>query len=227
MISNPNKVYEILQSNRIICRLEEYQDLPNTYICGGCVRNILLGNDIGKDIDLFVDCDEKSLLKFVDYVSKFGYLEYGQYGSPRLHIYGDRTFYIDIVPFYNFIVSNTKISSIIELLSNFDITANAMGIDLKTGQFFDPVGGVSDINKRILRAVRLDFPEKYVSDSIKLSTVSVFWFRLLHYQQLLGFKFDDKTLIWIMSNYHRIKDEYLFEKYFFKPKISDTIRLQM
>ena len=134
---------------------------------------------------------------------------------------GTNAYYVDIIPFYNFIVSEKPVTDIYALLSNFDFTANALGYNLKTGDFYNPVGGMEDIRNRILRAVQLDFPEKPVSPSIPLSAVSVFWFRLLHYQHKLEFRFDGQTERWVLDNSWRYsKDIAAFEKYFFKPVLS-------
>ena len=70
-----------------------------------------------------------------------------------------------------------------------------------------------------MRAVRLDFPERPVSSDIPLSAVSVFWFRLLHFQNKLGFEFEKQTKEWIIENAHRIKDIEIFKKYGFDPNV--------
>jgi len=111
------------------------------------------------------------------------------------------------------------------LLKNFDFTANAIGVNIKTGTIYDPVHGITDINNRVLRAVRLDFPEKPVSNDIPLSAVSVFWFRLLHFQNKLGFEFEKQTKEWVIENAYRIKDIEMFKKYFFTPNISKELNL--
>ena len=110
-------------------------------------------------------------------------------------------------------------------MKNIHYTANAKGINIKTGTIYDPVHGITDINNRVLRAVRLDFPERPVSSDIPLSAVSVFWFRLLHFQNKLGFEFEKQTKEWIIENAHRIKDIEIFKKYFFTPQISKELNL--
>ena len=131
--------------------------------------------------------------------------------------------YIDVVPFANFDGYGFPVDTINGLLMNFDFTANAIGVNIMTGEFYNPVDGVEDIENKILRAVRVDFPEMPVSDKIALSAVSVFWFRLLHYQAKLGFKFDKATEQWIISNKFRIRDKEMFENNFFKPQIDDAV----
>ena len=198
-----------------------YPALSEIYLCGGCIRDYLMGYAPGKDLDVFVHCNRTELDALLCYLAQYGRLDYGPYGSPRFYPEGTDEYYADIIPFYNFIVSEKPVTDIYALLSNFDFTANALGYNLKTGDFYDPVGGAEDIRNRILRAVRLDFPEKPVSPSIPLSAVSVFWFRLLHYQHKLDFHFDGQTERWVLDNSWRYsKDITAFEKYFFKPMFS-------
>ena len=191
------------------------------YICGGAIRNMLMGKPEVKDLDLFINLPKERFEAVVERMTGIGRVEYGQYGSPRLYI--EDAPYIDVVPFYNFIVSEKPAKTIEELLRNFDFTANALGVNISTEEVYDPVNGIDDIMRRILRAVRLDFPEKPVSAAIPLSAVSVFWFRLLYYQQKLGFVFDAETEKWIVKNKFRMRDKELFVQYFFEPQIDIDI----
>lgn len=191
----------------------------NAFVCGGAIRNLCMGRDDVKDLDVFIDNRKVRFNEIIDRLKKIGRVEYGQYGAPRLYIDGKDP-YIDIVPFTNFDGYGCPIDGVDDLLMNFDFTANAMGVNIMTGDFYDPVNGVKDIENKVLRAVRLDFPEMPVSDKIALSAVSVFWFRLLHYQNQLGFAFDEATELWIIDNKYRLCDLDEFKKYFFEPKIS-------
>lgn len=207
---------------RIISLFKSYEEINEMYLCGGCMRDYFMHKPTSKDIDIFVNCSSAELNKFVNYLRDYGIIDYGQYGSPRFYL-KDELFYIDLVPFYNFIVSEKPIDSIDSLLKNFDFTANAIGYNIKNGEIYNPVGGIQDINAKILRAVRLDFPEKKVSSNIDLSAVTVFWFRLLHYQCKLGFIFDKMTKKWVLDNRWRYGKIAKFEKYFFSPLISQEM----
>lgn len=220
--NNPN--IQSLINSPVINVISSYEPIVNMYVCGGCLRNILLHGDSGKDIDVFVDCSSDELSLFLSYLEDYGRVDFGQYGSPRFYPSSNSRIYIDIVPFYNFTVSPEPIKNIYDLLCSFDFTANAIGINIKTGEFYDPVNGILDITHKFLRAVRLDFPERPVSDYIALSAVSVFWFRLLHYQHTLGFTFTPETEHWILSNAFRYSDLEEFTKYFFEPQIATTIK---
>ena len=198
--------------------------VKEVFICGGFLRDYFLGRPVSKDIDIFINCSKDDISKLVCYLQQFGRVDYGQYGSPRFYPTGFDV-YVDIVPFYNFIVPERPVTDIVSLLSNFDITANAIGYDVRNQILYNPVGGIEDIRNGILRAVRLDFPEKRVSAEIHLSAVSVFWFRLLHYQHKLNFRFSKETEDWIIDNKWRYQDLKAFKHYFFNPCISESIKL--
>lgn len=214
---------QFLQNYPIWDILLDYQDIREFYVCGGCIRDYIINGSGGKDIDIFVNCSKEELRMLVDYLEIYGHVVFGQYGSPRFYFNTNEEHYIDIVPFYNFVVSPNPIQTIDNLLENFDFTANAIGLNIKTGVIHDPVQGIADIKNHVLRAVRLDFPEKPVSEDICLSAVSVFWFRILHYQNKLGFDFEKQTKEWIIDNAYRIRDLEMFKKYFFTPNIGEEI----
>ena len=196
------------------------------YVCGGAIRNVMMGKTDVKDLDLFLNLPKEGFREVVELLKKIGRVEYGQYGAPRLYVYDDEP-YIDVVPFTNFSGYGYPIDTIEGLLMNFDFTANAIGVNISTGEVFNPVNGIEDIEKKILRAVRTDFPEMPVSDKIPLSAVSVFWFRLLHYQVKLGYTFDEATEQWIVDNKYRMGDKDMFVKYFFEPLIDERMKVKL
>ena len=196
------------------------------YVCGGAIRNVLMGKADVKDLDLFINLPKERFGEVVEHLKKIGWVEYGQYGAPRLYIH-DEELYIDVVPFTNFSGYGYPIDTINGLLMNFDFTANAIGVNITTGEVYNPVNGIEDIEKKILKAVRTDFPEMPVSDNIPLSAVSVFWFRLLHYQVKLGFTLDEKTEQWIVENKHRMRDREMFVNYFFEPQLDERMKVKL
>lgn len=196
------------------------------YVCGGAIRNVLMGKAEVKDLDLFINLPKERFGEVVEHLKKIGRVEYGQYGAPRLYVH-DEVPYIDVVPFTNFSGYGYPIDTIEGLLMNFDVTANAIGVNIMNGAIYNPANGIEDIEKKILRAVRTDFPEMPVSDKIPLSAVSVFWFRLLHYQVKLGFAFDEATEQWIVDNKYRMRDREMFVKYFFEPLIDERMKVNL
>ena len=215
-------IKRLINNDTFVAFLESFNS-DTIFICGGCIRSILIDEKKSiKDIDLFVNMNEEDFFTFIEDIKSWGAIDYGQYGSPRL-FFNDRDFYIDIVPFSNFTVSSAPILSVDDLLANFDFTANAIGIDVVTKRVINTQNGIQDIHNKILRAVRLDFPEKNVSKDIPLSAVSSFWFRLLHYQKKLNFVFSPETKKWILKNRFRYRDLQLFKRYFFDPQVDKNL----
>lgn len=227
-ISESSLVASCLSSISDVLKIfTDYEGLKEMYLCGGGIRDFILNKKIGKDIDIFINCSKEELQQLVTYLKAFGTVYYGQYGSPRFYPAILKESYVDIVPFYNFIVPAKPVKTIDELLHNFDFTANALAIDIRSKSFFNPVGGLEDIQRKMLKAVRLDFPERQVSAIVPMSAVSVFWFRLLHYQNKLGFSFEHKTEEWIIENQWRKRDLGKFEKYFFVPSFSREMKAKL
>ena len=130
-------------NNRSVCLLKDacgemFED--KAYVCGGAIRNVLMGKTDVKDLDLFINLPKERFGAVVERLKKIGRVEYGQYGAPRLYVH-DEVPYIDVVPFTNFSGYGYPIDTIEGLLMNFDFTANAIGLNISTGEFFDPVTG--------------------------------------------------------------------------------------
>jgi len=208
--------------NYLIEKLNKYR----IYVAGGCIRNIFLNKPI-KDIDLFFNSTLSELSYYLEQMLEYGKLIYGPFGSPRWKP-SESDIYFDIVPFSNFIVNNKEYTDISEVLIDFDITINAIGYDIKTEKIIDPLNGIADIKQKIIRATHLDFPDFVIKDGKnEISSLSVFWFRLLHYRNVLEFKFDEATLNWVRDNKFRYKDLHSFQEIFFNPIIADDFLIDV
>lgn len=212
------KIKTALQSNNhynyLIEKLSKYQ----VYVAGGFIRNLVLDKPV-KDFDLFVNSQLSELSNFLEDKLEYGELSYGPFGSPRWKP-TESEIYFDIVPFPNFIVNNKRYNEMSELLLDFDITINAVGYDIKAEKMIDPINGIADINHKIIRATHFDFPDFIIRDGEnEISSLSVFWFRLVHYKSILEFRFEESTLDWIIKNRDRYYDLSKFKKMFFNPVI--------
>lgn len=81
-------------------------------------------------------------------------------------------------------------------LENRDITINAIALNLATKELYDPLKGLRDINRHIIRAVS----EKSFSDDA-LRTL-----RCLRFSAVLGFTIDEETLQLIKKYAHGLKE---------------------
>ncbi|WP_345052897.1 hypothetical protein [Hymenobacter glaciei] len=212
--------------NELKNTLTQFQSL-DFFIAGGAIRNLISNTtEQMKDVDLFVNTLSQKSNQFErlqNLLSKKGTLEFGQYGSPRWFPNQMTSFYYDIVPFHKFDVGFGNPTSIDETLLQFDFTANAVGFNIYTNVLHNPIRGLEDSENNILKAVRLDFPDEIISAQVPVPRLSVLWFRFMHYASKLDYVIEEETLLWIIQNSYRIKDLYLFEKYFFKPDIKEGL----
>ena len=65
--------------------LSAHTDIEEFYACGGYIRNQIINGNGGKDIYIFINCTPRQLDDLIIYLNKYGYTDYGQYGSPRFY----------------------------------------------------------------------------------------------------------------------------------------------
>jgi hypothetical protein len=193
----------------------------DAYVAGGFIRNTLVGIDIN-DLDLFINASLEKLTSYLSDLENNGEMVYGPFGAPRWFS-TTCDFYADIVPFSKFVVNQKSYFAIEQILSDFDMTINAIAFDLNKKQIIDPLGGLQDIQDRVIKATHLNFPDiKIVSGEIEISSLSIFWFRLVHYKFLLNFDFDSETFEWVRDNKSRYKDLEKFKSIFFDPIVDNN-----
>jgi hypothetical protein len=193
--------------------IEELPEL-DIYIAGGCVRDQLLGEKPNpKDIDIFVG--GSGVEKALNDLASIGCLDYGPFGSPRWHPHPIGPFYYDVIPIDRFFNGLWRCEHITDVLNQFDFTANAVALDLRTGEFFDPQNGKRDILRKTMRAVRFDYPDEPITPQISLTRPEVVWFRILHYAAELDLTIEPVTLDWLRVNHRYEKDAFRFAGLFF------------
>ena len=79
------KINQELEFPDYIALFRNYSELDNIYVCGGYLRNYFLSGKPGKDIDVFIPCTPQQLRDLLTYLSDYGTIEFGQYGSPRFY----------------------------------------------------------------------------------------------------------------------------------------------
>lgn len=174
------------------------------YVVGGATRDLIL-NKPNKDIDLVVrkvpiDILIQRLEKFgkVDAVGKsFGVLKF---------IDGDGLDYDIALPrtdkkndeggYRGFDVQSDKNLPIEADLERRDAKMNAMAINLNTGKFIDPLGGLEDIEKKQISAAN---PEAFSDDPLRM-------LRIIGFASRFGFTIEPKTMEMITNNAAKIKE---------------------
>ncbi len=175
------KVHQIIQSSlslifkkvplvRVIVQTL-YQNGGRVFLVGGAVRDIILSKDV-KDLD--IEVHEVSLEKLEAVLKGFGPVRLVGKAYGVLRIDG-----LDI----DFSIPRTDGKgrlpevvldpnmSIEQACKRRDLTMNAMAIDMYSGVFFDPFGGLKDLEKKQLRAPN---PELFIEDPLRFYRVMQF-----------------------------------------------------
>lgn len=200
----------------IILSLAKEIDAHNFYLAGGIVRNAAANTSIeNKDIDLFVT--KEGLQKLSGLLDNEGKKIMNQFGSVRWFPRNNSPFYYDVMVIDDWDQGLWPCENMTDVLNQFDFTANALAIDIKTQELLDPLNGLLHAQRNVLRAVRYDYPEKNVSAAIPLSRNSILWFRFYYYARKLNYNIEPVTQRWMADNKYREADLDLFKTHFFDP----------
>ena len=181
----------------IIERDERFR--TNTYLVGGCVRDLLLG-ETPKDIDLCIDYQEGST-EFIKYLEKnyprsevSGFTVFQRYGTSRftLHLSDGNVEIECVIPrtesYNNGPRKPDQVSqtSIQEDAMRRDFCCNALYKNLESGDILDPTEkGYKDLEDRILRTP-LDPEQTFKDDPLRM-------LRAIRFACTKGFKIEENT----------------------------------
>lgn len=158
--------------------------LPNTYLVGGTVRDILLGVPPA-DYDLVTLDDPRQMAGRIAETVGSRVLELGKPGKMLFRVI-TTGLSLDITP--------ANGASIEEDLQKRDFTVNALAACLSNGEVIDRCNGLLDINNK---AIRMISPENLRADPIRL-------LRAYRLAACLGFSIDPATVRAIAADAHRI-----------------------
>lgn len=190
--------------------------LPDLEIClaGGALRDAFLGRTEPRgDFDLLLAGEP--VPEALAIAASDGTVTSTPFGSPRWYPAGCETRYADVMPVVRFDNGLWPCEDVVDVLNQFDFTANAVAVDLRTGRFFDPQNGRRDIGRRVMRAIRFDAPDEPIVRGHPLERNTVLWFRILHYAVKLGFAIEPVTLRWLAAGRANRKQAEVFEREFF------------
>ncbi len=186
----------------------------DVYLAGGSVRDILLGRAADlKDFDFFLGGE--GVKEAIAALAQRGVVRSGPFGSPRWFLDEEKTVYCDVIPIESFFNGLWRCEDIVDVLNQFDFTANAVAVHLGTGCLHDPQNGRRDVARRLIRAVRFDYPEEPIGPAYQLTRPAIVWFRLLHYAACLGFTIEPVTLEWVIRQRAFLKQMNDFTATFF------------
>jgi tRNA nucleotidyltransferase/poly(A) polymerase len=194
--------------------LEDFPRLE-VFVAGGVVRNLVLDPEAKvKDFDLFFSGDEMS--RAFERLAQIGRITRGVYGNIHWYPAPDEPVRGDLIPVTNFDWVGRS-ETMRDALRQFDFTGNAIAVELRTGAVLDPVGGVRDLQHRLMRAIRYDWIDDPIVPGHALRRPVCIWYRILHYAAALGLEIEPQTMSWLLE--HRAYSAYreAFTQEFKKP----------
>lgn len=165
------------------------------FFVGGCVRDYLLKDEVN-DIDITTDATPREVMRLFNKAIPTG-LKYGT--VTVLHEYNK----IEVTTFrLDGKYSDSRHPDEIELINletedvkRRDFTINGLLMD-ENYQIYDYVGGIKDLNNRIIRAIG-DANERFDEDALRM-------LRAVYFKSKLGFQIEEQTLIAIRENASKI-----------------------
>ncbi|MBI5249713.1 MAG: CCA tRNA nucleotidyltransferase [Desulfomonile tiedjei] len=179
---------------------------PEAYAVGGAVRDHLLGQAAGKDLDLAVQGDGFVIAEKLADIHAVTFVPLDDsHGSGRIVLKAREPITVDIASFRG--------ADIMTDLKMRDFTINALGVSLKdymSGRFdqiLDPTGGISDIRSKTIRVCS---DCSFHDDPLRI-------LRTFRFMAGLGFRVEAHTLNGIATELpglssaapERIRDEFL------------------
>ena len=175
------------------------------YLVGGSVRDLLMGKDSYKDIDLMVEKDSgtfsKELAKALKVETIVSFEKFHTYKIP----YKDIEIEVAAARKETYSPDSRKpdkvtLTSIEDDLSRRDFRINAIAVSLmkeNLGEIYDPLKGITDLQNKILITPK-DPDTTFSDDPLRM-------LRAIRFSTTLNFKIDDKIKESIKQQSHRIK----------------------
>lgn len=186
------------------------------FLYGGALRNEALGRAPRGPFDLDIIVGTDALDELAADIARDGSIEVGRlFGNLRWKPTGPgaATYDFQALAKYN---RAQPCRDIAEILQQVDFTGNALAYNFRTGEIVDPLNGLSDLNARVMRAVRLEHEITRV-DGLALPLQATIWFRILHFASVFDLTIEYWTARWIVDHSHYRVYETVFCKEFFVP----------
>jgi hypothetical protein len=200
MGDNINKFVNDLKNVQFIKALIENN--YEVYLVGGAVRDLVL-NKPNKDIDLVIR--KMSIDDLITFLQKYGRVDVvGKSFGVIKFIDNNGVDYDIALPrsdkkndsggYHGFDIQSDKNLPIEADLIRRDAKFNAMAINLNTGKFIDPLGGMNDIKNKQISAAN---PEAFSDDPLRM-------LRIIQFASRFGFSIELETMKMIQNNAERI-----------------------
>ena len=165
----------------------------NTYLVGGCLRDLILGYT-PKDLDILVEDEIDEFSKFLSKSLNSKIIKFQNHGFETFRIINSKTkLNIDITKY------SGGNDGLINDLSMRDFTINSMALSLNNEKFdfkniLDPFNGLKDLNNNVIRYVSKDL---VLNDPLRL-------LRSVRLASKLNFIIEDDTKSYFMVNSEKI-----------------------
>jgi len=173
-------LWSLVSENKILNHISD-RLRPNTYLVGGCIRDMLLGRQ-PDDFDIVTFRDVWTLAQEI--AAGFGTRPFWMDRSREIVRISLKKHHATID------ISSPKGQDIEMDLAKRDITINAMGYDVAGRKLIDPVQGIDDLEHSTIRMIS--------EDNLKDDPLRSL--RSLRFSVVLGFDIDEHTLTMIRCN---------------------------
>jgi putative nucleotidyltransferase with HDIG domain len=192
-----NKIFEIISRASQELNVE-------SYVIGGFVRDLMLGRDFKKDIDIVaVGSGIELALKVSELLPKKPKVQvFKTYGTAMLRFEDTEIEFVGArKESYNFESRNPVVENgtLEDDQNRRDFTINALALSLNEssfGELSDPFNGIDDLEKKIIKTP-LDPDITYSDDPLRM-------LRGVRFATQLGFQIDENSLLSIQKNKDRI-----------------------
>lgn len=184
-----SKIFKNFRKSKIFEIYKSFENINTRfYIVGGALRNFALNQD-ANDIDIIVfDKDPEEISKEIAKRTRGKWLlldeEFKEY---RIILKKDKIYTID--------VSGLKGKNLREDIEKRDLTINSIVIDPLKMELIDLVGGLKDIENKILKTLN---EENLISDPLRILRIVRFYF-------WYGFEIESNTFEWMKKNKEFLK----------------------
>ncbi len=164
-----------IQNDEILNNIASF--FPNKiYLVGGSVRDCFLGKDTFDRDLIVVDEDARTFSQKVAEFFDGKFIPLDEENKIYRIVLKDKKNYLDI--------TNPIENSMEKDILRRDLTINAVAVDIKTCEILDLVGGIEDIQNKIIRGIK-DF--NFEDDPLRI-------LRVFRFYSILGFEIDSHLL---------------------------------
>lgn len=172
---NTQTIKNRIQNDEILNNLASFFN-NDIWLVGGAVRDILLDKEI-LDRDLIVtDFDAKEFSTKVAEFFEGKFIPLDEENKIYRIVLKDKINYLDI--------TNPIENSLEKDIERRDLSVNAIAINIKTGEIYDPTDGLKDFENEILNGIR---EENFTDDPLRL-------LRIFRFHSTLGFKISHELM---------------------------------